>query len=60
MYPAGSDRRTYDMKLRIEQALHLGAAAVTLAAAFGLNPVVAALLLASISVALAISAELPR
>ena len=36
------------MKVRLEQALHLGAAAMTLAAAFGLNPMVAALSLPSI------------
>ncbi len=44
------------MKTRLEQALHLGAAAVTLAAAFGLNPTVAAMSLAAISVGLALSA----
>jgi hypothetical protein len=48
------------MKMRLEQALHLGAAAVTLAAAFGLNPLIAALSLALISVGLAVSAGLPR
>jgi hypothetical protein len=48
------------MKIRIEQALHVGAAAVTLAAAFGLNPLIAALSLAAISVGLAVSAGLPR
>jgi hypothetical protein len=44
------------MKTRFEQALHLGAAVVTLAAAFGLDPMVAAVLLAAISVGLALSA----
>ena len=43
-----------------EQALNLGAAAVTLAAAFGLDPRVPALSLAPISVGLAVSAWLPR
>jgi hypothetical protein len=47
------------MKVKLEQALHLGAAAVTFAAAFGLDPVAAALTLAAISVGLAISAGLP-
>jgi hypothetical protein len=44
------------MKKRLEQALHLGAAVVTVAAAFGLNPIAAAMLLAAISVGLAVSA----
>jgi hypothetical protein len=48
------------MKIRIEQALHFGAAAVTLAAAFGLNPLIAALSLAVISFGLAVSAGLPH
>jgi len=48
------------MKVKLEQALNLGAAAVTLAAAFGLDPVVAALSLAAISVGLAVTAGLPR
>ncbi len=48
------------MKIRIEQALHFGAAAVTLAAAFELNSHIAALSLAAISVGLAVSAALPR
>ena len=48
------------MKIKIEQALHIGAAAVTLVAAFGLNPDVDALSLAVISVGLAVSAGLPR
>ena len=47
------------MKVRIEQALHLGAAAVIVAAAFGLDAVIAALSLAMISVGLAVSAGLP-
>jgi hypothetical protein len=47
------------MKIRIEQALHVATAAVTLAAALGLNPFVAALSLAAISVGLAVSAALP-
>jgi hypothetical protein len=48
------------MKMRLEQVLHLGAAAVTLAAAIGLDPVTAALSAAAISVGLAVSAGLPR
>jgi hypothetical protein len=48
------------MKIRIEQALHFGAAAVTLAAALGLNPLIAAVSLAAISIGLAVSAELPH
>ena len=48
------------MKVRLEQALNLGAAAVTLAAAFGLDPVIAAVSLAAISVGLAIAAGLPH
>jgi hypothetical protein len=40
--------------------LHLGAAAVTLAAAFGLDAMVAALSLAAISVGFAVSAGLPH
>jgi hypothetical protein len=46
------------MKVRLEQALNLSAAAVALAAAFGLDPAVAALLLSAISVGLAVSAGL--
>lgn len=48
------------MKIKLEQLLHFGAAAVTLAAAFGLDPVVAMLLLAAISMGLAVSAGLTR
>jgi hypothetical protein len=48
------------MKTRLEQVLHLGAAAVTLAAAFRLDPVTVALLSAAISVGLAVSAGLPH
>jgi len=48
------------MKIRLEQLLNLGAAAVTLAAAFGLDPAVAMLLLAAISMGLAVAAGLPR
>jgi hypothetical protein len=48
------------MKTKLEQLLNLGAAAVTLAAVFGLDPVVAMLLQAAISVGLAVSAGLPR
>jgi hypothetical protein len=44
------------MKTRLEQAFHLGAAVVTVAAACGLNPMVAAMSLAAISVGLAVSA----
>jgi hypothetical protein len=40
--------------------LNLGAAAVTLAAAFGLDPAVAMLLLAAINLGLALAAGLPR
>jgi hypothetical protein len=48
------------MKTRLEQLFNLGAAAVTLATAFGLDPTVAMLLLAAISVGLAVAAGLPR
>jgi hypothetical protein len=48
------------MKVKLEQALHLSAAAVTVAAAFGLDPMIAALSLAAISVGLAVSAGIPR
>jgi hypothetical protein len=50
------------MKMRLEQLLllHLAAAAVTLAAAFGLDPLAAALSLAAINVGLAVAAGLPR
>jgi hypothetical protein len=48
------------MKIRLEQSLNLGAAAVALAAAYGLDPAVAMLLLAAISVGLAVAAGLPR
>jgi hypothetical protein len=46
------------MKMRLEQVLNLGAAAVALAEAFGLDPMVAALSMAAISIGLAISAGL--
>ena len=46
------------MKTRLEQLLNLGAAAVTLAAAFGLDPLTAGLILAAINVGLAVSAGL--
>lgn len=45
------------MKVQLEQVLHLGVAAVTLAAAFGLDPLIAALSLAAINIGLAISAR---
>jgi hypothetical protein len=48
------------MKVRLEQALHLSAAAMILAAAFGLDPVVAALSLAAINVGFAVSFGLPH
>jgi hypothetical protein len=48
------------MKIRLEQLLNLGAAAVALAAAYGLDPTVAMLLLAAISVGLAVAAGLSR
>lgn len=48
------------MKIRLEKALHIGAAAVTIAAAFGLDPIISALLLGLISVGLAILAGLPN
>ncbi len=48
------------MKMQLERLLNLGAAAVTLAAAFGLDPMASALSLAAISVGLAISASLTR
>jgi hypothetical protein len=44
------------MKVQFERALHLGTAAVTLASAFGLDPMIAALSLATISMGLAIIA----
>jgi hypothetical protein len=46
------------MKVRLEQALHLGTAVVSLAAPFALDPVVAGLLLAMTSVGLALCAGL--
>ena len=58
--PAGSNQRTHNMKMRLEQLLHFGAAVVTLAAAFGLAPMAVALLSAAISVDLAVSAGLPH
>ena len=45
------------MKVQLEQALHLGAAAVTLATGFGLDPLIASLSLAAINIGLAISAR---
>jgi hypothetical protein len=48
------------MKMRLEKSLHLASAAVTLATAVGLNPLIAALLQASISVGLAIAARIPN
>jgi hypothetical protein len=48
------------MKSTLQLWLNLAAAAVTLAAAFGLDSMVAMLLLAAISVGLAVSAGLPR
>jgi hypothetical protein len=48
------------MKLKLEQILHLSAAAVTFANAFGLDPVIAALSLSAISFGLALSAGLSR
>jgi len=48
------------MKVKLEQALHLSAAVVTVAAAFGLDAMTTALSLAAISVGLALSAGLPR
>jgi hypothetical protein len=48
------------MKIRLEQLLNLGAAAVTLAAAYGLDPAVAMPLLAAISLGLALAAGFPR
>lgn len=48
------------MKLKLEQALHLSAAVVLLATAFGLDPMIAALSLSAISVGLARSAGPPR
>jgi len=43
------------MRMNFERLLNLGAAAVTLAAACGLDPVAAALFMAGISVGFAIS-----
>jgi hypothetical protein len=48
------------MKIRLEQLLNLGAAAVTLAAALGLDPAIAMPLLAAISMGLAVAAGIPR
>ena len=48
------------MKIRLEQLLNLGAAALTIAAAVGLDPAVAMPLLAAISVGLAVAAGIPR
>ncbi|HEV7601610.1 MAG TPA: hypothetical protein VGO49_15325 [Bradyrhizobium sp.] len=48
------------MKIKLEQLLNFGAAALTLAAAFGLDPTVAALYSAAISVGLALAAGLKR
>jgi hypothetical protein len=48
------------MKIRLEQFLNLGAAALSLASAFGLDPMIAMLLQAAISVGLAVSASFPR
>jgi len=48
------------MKIRLEKLFHISAAAVTLAAAFGLDPMAAALSLAAISLGLAVSAGLSR
>jgi hypothetical protein len=48
------------MKTKLEQFLNLSAAAVTLAVAFGLDPMVSTVLQAVISVGLALSAGLPR
>jgi hypothetical protein len=48
------------MELKLEQALHLSAAVVTFATAFGLDPMIAALSLSAISVGLALSAGLSR
>jgi multisubunit Na+/H+ antiporter MnhC subunit len=48
------------MKMRLEQLLNLAAATVTLAAAFGLDPLATALSLAAINVGFAVSACLPR
>jgi hypothetical protein len=42
------------MKVQLEQALHLGAAAVILVSAFGLDPMVAAVSLAAIHMGMAI------
>jgi hypothetical protein len=46
------------MKIRFELLLNLAAAAVTIAAEFGIDPLTATLLLAAISVGLAVSAGL--
>jgi hypothetical protein len=48
------------MKRRLEQLLNLGAAAVTIAAAGGLDPAIAMPLLAAISVGFAVAAGIPR
>ena len=48
------------MKVKFEQALHLSSAAVTLAAAFGMDPIFATLLLSVISIGLAVTAGLPN
>jgi hypothetical protein len=48
------------MMIRFEQFLHLIAAAVTLAAAIGLDPSIAMPLLAATSVGLAVTTGFPR
>jgi hypothetical protein len=60
MNPAGSNLKDPTMKTRLEQMLNLIGAVVTLAAAFGLDPMIAALASAAIGVGLAVSAGLPR
>jgi hypothetical protein len=55
--PAGSTQGPKIMKVKLERAFHLGAAAVTLAAAFGLDPLTAALSLAATNIGLAMCAR---
>lgn len=56
----GPTSKTQKMKTKLERLLNLGAAAVTLAAAFGLDPVAAALSSAAISVGFAVTVGLTR
>jgi hypothetical protein len=48
------------MRVRVEQALNLSSAAISLAVAFGLDHQIAAMMFAAIDVALALQVELWR